>query len=101
VIGFPGRRRIVSVRTAAGKRWFTAVMPRDNSAIAVAACAGCATSWRGLGRAHCRACHVTFDDEVLFDTHRLTGSCVPPRNLDLVAVGTVWCRLLTGQQTGA
>jgi hypothetical protein len=70
------------VPTAAGKRWFTAVMPRDHPATAVAACAACATSWRGLGRAHCRACHVTFDDEVLFDAHRLTGRCVPPRNLD-------------------
>jgi hypothetical protein len=32
---------------------------------------------------------VTFDDEVLFDAHRLTGSCVPPHHLDLVAVGNV------------
>jgi len=44
---------------------------------------------------------VTFDDEVLFDAHRLTGRCVPPERLDLVAVGQVWCRLLTGQQRGA
>jgi hypothetical protein len=40
---------------------------------------------------------VTFEDEVLFDAHRLTGRCVSPDRLDLVAVGTVWCRLLTGQ----
>ena len=76
-------------------------MRRDNPATAVAACTGCATSWRGLERAHCRECHVTFDDEVLFDGHRLTGRCVPPERLDLVAVGQVWCRLLTGQQRGA
>ena len=71
------------------------------TATGVAACTGCATSWRGLERAHCRECHVTFDDEVLFDAHRLTGRCVPPERLDLVAVGQVWCRLLTGQQRGA
>ena len=44
---------------------------------------------------------MTFDDEVLFDAHRLTGRCVSPDRLDLVAVGQVWCRLLTGQQRGA
>jgi hypothetical protein len=44
---------------------------------------------------------VTFDDEVLFDAHRLTGMCVPPDRLDLVAVGQVWCRLLTGPQRAA
>ena len=44
---------------------------------------------------------MTFDDEVLFDAHRLTGMCVSPDRLDLVAVGQVWCRLLTGQQRGA
>jgi hypothetical protein len=86
----------VSRPTARHRRWFTAAMPRDTPATAVAACAGCATSWRGPGRAHCPACHVTFDDEVLFDAHRLTGRCVPPRHLDLVAVGTVWCRLRAG-----
>jgi hypothetical protein len=75
----------VSVPDAAGKRCFTAVMT---------VCAGCAASWPGLGRAHCRVCHVTFDDEVLFDAHRRTAGCVPPQDLDLVVVGDVWCRLL-------
>jgi hypothetical protein len=85
------------LRPAAGqKHWFTPAMPRDNPATTVATCAGCATSWRGIGRAHCRACHATFDDEALFDAHRLTGSCVPPHHLDLVAVDKVWCRLLAG-----
>jgi hypothetical protein len=64
-------------------------MPRDDPAMAVAACAGCAASWRGVERAHCRGCHVTFDDEVLFDAHRRTGMCVSPERLDLVAVGQV------------
>jgi hypothetical protein len=44
---------------------------------------------------------VTFDDEVLFDAHRLTETCMPPERLDLVAVGHVWCRLLTGPQPAA
>ena len=41
---------------------------------------------------------MTFEDEVLFDAHRLTGTCMSTERLDLVAMGTVWCRLLTGQQ---
>jgi hypothetical protein len=76
-------------------------MARDNPATAVAACTGCAASWRGVQRAQCRECHATFDDEVLFDAHRLTGRCVPPDRLDLVTVGQVWCGLLAGQQGGA
>ena len=42
---------------------------------------------------------MTFEDEVLFDAHRLTGTCVSPERLDLVAMGDVWGRLLTGQKT--
>jgi hypothetical protein len=85
---------VVSVPGVSDGRCFTVMMLRDNPATALATCVGCAASWRGIGRAHCRACHVTFDDEVLFDAHRLTGICVPPGRLDLVAVGDVWCRLL-------
>ena len=44
---------------------------------------------------------MTFEDEVLFDAHRLRGMCVSPDHLDLVAVGDVWCRLLAGQQRAA
>jgi hypothetical protein len=51
LIGYPERRRVVSVPDVAGVRCFTAVMPRDNPATALAACAGCAASWRGGGRA--------------------------------------------------
>ena len=52
-------------------------------------------------RAYCWACQVTFDDDVVFDTHRRTGLCVHPRSLGLVVVGVVWCRLLAGEQTEA
>jgi hypothetical protein len=76
---------------------FTAIVPRDDPATTLAACAGCGASWRGTVRAHCRVCHVTVDDDTLFDAHRLTGVCVPPRCLDLIAVDGVWCRLLAGQ----
>jgi hypothetical protein len=85
--GYSSRGRVVSFPGAAGGQCFTALMPQDNPASAVAACTGCAASWRGVQRAHCRGCHVTFDDEVLFDAHRLTGRCVSPERLDLVAVG--------------
>ena len=44
---------------------------------------------------------MTFEDEVLFDAHRLTGRCVSPERLDLVVVGEVWCRLLAGLQRAA
>jgi hypothetical protein len=87
----------VSLQGAAGRRCFTAMMSRDNPATAMAACAGCAASWRGAERAHCRKCHVTFDDEILFDAHRRTAACVPPLRLNLVLVDSVWCRLLAGE----
>ena len=48
-----------------------------------------------------RGCPVTFDDEVLFDAPRRTGRCLPPDRLDLIAVGQVWYRLLTGPHRGA
>lgn len=46
-------------------------------------------------------CHATFDDEVLFDDHRRTGTCVLPQGLNLVVVGGLWCRLLAAEQTAA
>ncbi|MGH3853935.1 MAG: hypothetical protein ACRDR6_10670 [Pseudonocardiaceae bacterium] len=86
---------------AARRRCFTESMPRDDPATTVAACAGCAAAWRGVVRAHCRGCHVTFDDDALFDAHRRTGRCVAPRRLGRVVVGGVWCRLLVGEFTAA
>jgi hypothetical protein len=80
----PGTRRLFRTppsRVGAGcgrGSLLTAVMPRDQPAAAMAACAGCAALWRGMMRAHCRGCHVAFDDEVRFDAHRRTAVCVPP-----------------------
>ena len=42
--------------------------------------------------AHCHVCHATFDDEFLFDAHRLTRICMPSHRLDLVA----WARCGAG-----
>ncbi len=77
------------------------LMPRDDPATNLSTCAGCEASWRGAVRAHCRVCHVTFDDDVLFDAHRRTGVCVHPRCLGLIVAGGVWCRLLAGDWTAA
>ncbi|MGH3514499.1 MAG: hypothetical protein ACRDRB_19830 [Pseudonocardiaceae bacterium] len=76
-------------------------MPRDDSAANVTTSAGCAASWREAVRAHCRVCHVTFDDDVLFDAHRPAGICVRPRRLELVVGGGMWCRLPVGEWTAA
>lgn len=75
---------------ATGGHCFTAVMPWDNAATAVAPAQGCGALRRGSDE-HCQGCHVTFDDEVLFDVHRLIGICVPSPPLDLVVTGGVWC----------
>jgi hypothetical protein len=48
-------------------------------------CGGCAAESAGEDRAHCAACHVTFDSIVLFDVHRDGGGCLRPQGLDLVA----------------
>ncbi|MGH7488230.1 MAG: hypothetical protein ACREMY_21930, partial [bacterium] len=42
---------------------------------------------------HCRVCHVTFDDDIMFDAHRRIGICLDPRSLGLSssAVSGVGC----------
>ncbi|MDQ2789284.1 MAG: hypothetical protein M3Y73_06100 [Actinomycetota bacterium] len=76
-------------------------MPRDDPATNLSTCPGCQASWRGTVRAHCRACHVTLDDDVVFDTHRRTGRCVHPRSLGLIVEGGVWSGPSVGQRTVA
>ncbi|MBV8542368.1 MAG: hypothetical protein JO268_17855 [Pseudonocardiales bacterium] len=76
-------------------------MPRDDPATNLTTCAGCEASWRGAVRAHCRVCHVTLDDDVLFDAHRLHGHCAHPHSLGLVVAGGVWCRPPAGERTAA
>lgn len=47
-------------------------------------CSGCAAVWAGAERAHCGACHRSFDDIVLFDAHRDADHCRAPEELGLV-----------------
>ncbi len=47
-------------------------------------CGGCAADWAGADRAHCGACHVTFDSLVLYDLHRDGRHCLRPQVLGLV-----------------
>lgn len=56
----------------------------------VITCSRCANTWTGLGRAHCGACHQTFNRVSLFDRHRRGGSCLSAENLGLVQVSGVW-----------
>ncbi|PZS24026.1 MAG: hypothetical protein DLM60_01390 [Pseudonocardiales bacterium] len=94
-------RLAVSIPGATAGRCFTALMPRDDPATNLATCPGCQASWRGTVRAHCRACHITFDNDVVFDAHRRTGRCEHPRSLGLILEGGVWCGQPVRQRTVA
>jgi hypothetical protein len=48
-------------------------------------CPACAGAWAGSERAHCSACHRTFDDVELFDAHRADGRCRCPEELGLIS----------------
>ncbi|SNR47896.1 hypothetical protein SAMN06265360_1077 [Haloechinothrix alba] len=41
----------------------------------------CGTTWTGLARAHCGACHRTFNTAGLFDAHRRDGACRDPASV--------------------
>jgi hypothetical protein len=43
----------------------------------------CGANWAGADRAHCDACHETWDSVELYDTHRRNGTCLPPHHLGL------------------
>jgi len=45
---------------------------------------GCGAHWTGLTRAHCAACHLTFNRPSLFDKHRVAGTCRLPVALGMV-----------------
>lgn len=55
----------------------------------------CGSTWTGLRRAHCPACHETFNSDSAADKHR-TGKygvdrhCIPPEKAGLVAVEQPW-----------
>lgn len=55
-------------------------------------CGGCPSTWTGLSRAHCSACHLTFTGVSAFDRHRgADGECLLPPNLGMVLrEGGIW-----------
>lgn len=50
----------------------------------------CGKQWTGVSRAHCGACHETFNSVSLFDRHRKGRSCVACSDLGLVQTSGVW-----------
>jgi hypothetical protein len=46
-------------------------------------CSRCGATWAGVDRAHCDACHETWDSVELYDMHRPDGACLPPHSLGL------------------
>lgn len=61
--------------------------------------AACGKTWTGLRRAHCPACHETFNSDSAAEKHRagrpgIDRRCLPPADAGLVPVehswGTCW-----------
>lgn len=55
----------------------------------------CGKTWTGLRRAHCPACHETFNSDSAAEKHRRgtpgpDRRCVPPAEAGLVAVEQPW-----------
>lgn len=50
----------------------------ENRSAPLITCRGCTTTWTGVRRAHCSACHRTFNGAEMFDRHRTGGRCVDP-----------------------
>jgi hypothetical protein len=46
-----------------------------------ASCGGCEARWRGIGQAHCAACHRSFSAVSLFDRHRRRDVCLDPLDI--------------------
>ncbi|MFI5687856.1 hypothetical protein [Streptomyces sp. NPDC051636] len=57
--------------------------------------AECGKTWTGLRRAHCPACHETFNSDSAADKHRVgkfgdDRRCLPPTEAGLVATEQPW-----------
>lgn len=55
----------------------------------------CGKQWTGLRRAHCPACHETFNSDSAAEKHRrgapgIDRRCLPPAEAGLVAVEQTW-----------
>jgi len=53
-------------------------------------CGGCDSRWTGLTRAHCGACHLTFNSVGAFDKHRVRFSCQHPETREMIEVEGIW-----------
>lgn len=53
-------------------------------------CPRCETTWTGLSRAHCGACHLTFNSVGAFDKHRSNDRCLTPASLKMILTGGLW-----------
>lgn len=67
----------------------------------------CGRSWTGLNRAHCPACHETFNSDGAAERHRSgphgARVCLPPSSVGLVASREPWglCWKRPGSWPGA
>lgn len=55
----------------------------------------CGKTWTGLRRAHCPACHITFNSDSAAEKHRvgkpgIDRRCVDPATVGLVPVEQPW-----------
>jgi hypothetical protein len=67
-------------------------MSRAGDVVYYPTCA-CGQTWFELNRAHCPACHHSWDDVDLFDAHRVDEVCRTPRSMRLVQnAHGVWMR---------
>ena len=55
-------------------------------------CVKCREKWSGLRRAHCTACHRTFNSTGGFDDHRKNGKCLDPEDLGMELRDGIWAR---------
>jgi hypothetical protein len=60
-----------------------AAVAKDEPTWLPVTCAGCASRWYGIERAHCVACHRTFAAADLFDQHRVDHLCRNPAALGM------------------
>ncbi|MGH3769870.1 MAG: hypothetical protein ACRDRW_00475 [Pseudonocardiaceae bacterium] len=65
-------------------------------------CSTCGSRWVGAGRCHCPVCCVTWDDEQLYEAHRLGGGdCRSPQALGRLEPRLgVWCARMDMRAAG-
>lgn len=64
-------------------------------------CGRCGATWAGGDRAHCAACHETWDSTDLFDQHRQDDRGIRPQLLGLIPTRNgIWQRTQFARQAG-